>query len=115
MAGSWNSRMAKLRSRDNWYKGKQEVDPPDEQISESDGGQESSRMETVKVRIRIRSKSRLRDDHLYVVTRIGVKTDEVRRKTLKTGENHPPDSMVGTPPGHDIKTEEASETNWDNT
>ena len=59
MARSWNTRMAKLRSRDNWYKGKQEVDPPDEQSSASDGGQESSRMETVKLRIRIRSNSRL--------------------------------------------------------
>ena len=31
MAGNWNGRnrrMAKLRARDNWYKGKQEVDPP---------------------------------------------------------------------------------------
>ena len=31
MAGSWNARnrrMAKLRSRDNWYKGKTEIDPP---------------------------------------------------------------------------------------
>ena len=31
MAGNWNGRnrrIAKLRSRDNWYKGKQEVDHP---------------------------------------------------------------------------------------
>ena len=46
MAGSWNSRnrrMAKLRSKENWYKGRQEVDPPEEQLSDKDGNQESSR------------------------------------------------------------------------
>ena len=28
--GDNENRMAKLRSRDNWYKGKQEVDPPED-------------------------------------------------------------------------------------
>ena len=39
MAGSWNSRnrrMAKLRSRDNWFKGKTEIAPPPSQAGQSD-------------------------------------------------------------------------------
>ena len=42
MAGSWNSRnrrMAKLRARDNWFKGSQEVEPPG---SQKDGKPEDS-------------------------------------------------------------------------
>ena len=50
MAGSWNSRnrrMAKLKSKNNWYKGKQEVEQPEGQVSGLDGKQKSSsRMET---------------------------------------------------------------------
>ena len=36
MAGSWNSRnrrMAKLRARDNWFKGSQEVEPREEMMA----------------------------------------------------------------------------------
>jgi hypothetical protein len=39
MAGNWNSRdmrMTKLRPRDNWYKGKPKVDPPERQIPGED-------------------------------------------------------------------------------
>ena len=46
MAGSWNGRnrrTAKLRSRYNWYKGKQEVDPPGE---EPRGPNSTSRLES---------------------------------------------------------------------
>jgi hypothetical protein len=42
MAGKWNARnrrMAKLRARDNWFKGSQEVEPPRMQ---EDGSQEES-------------------------------------------------------------------------
>ena len=42
MAGKWNARnrrMAKLRARDNWFKGSQEVEPPGRQ---EDGSQEES-------------------------------------------------------------------------
>ena len=42
MAGKWNSknrRMAKLRARDNWFKGSQEVEPPGVQ---KDGNPEES-------------------------------------------------------------------------
>jgi hypothetical protein len=42
-----NRRWAKLKARDNWFKGKQMVDPPEEQNSKSDDYQNSSRrMET---------------------------------------------------------------------
>ena len=50
MAGNWNKknrRWAKLKARDNWFKGKQMVDPPEEQNSKSDDYRNSSRrMET---------------------------------------------------------------------
>ena len=42
MAGKWNARnrrMAKLRARDNWFKGSQEVEPSGRQ---EDGSQEES-------------------------------------------------------------------------
>ena len=47
MAGNWNGRnrrMAKLRAKNNWFKGKQEIDPPAEQTqaSEASRGQDSS-------------------------------------------------------------------------
>ena len=35
MAGNWNNwnrRMEKIRARDNWFEGKQEVDPPEERM-----------------------------------------------------------------------------------
>ena len=45
MAGKWNSknrRMAKLRARDNWFKGSQEVEPPG--VQKDGNPEESSRV-----------------------------------------------------------------------